>query len=294
MIHFYKKNFNLSKMTWMGIGGNAEEFFVPENLNELLFFLKENQEKQTKPITIIGACSNVVISDNGISGLTIKLGDGFKQLERNGKYIYAGSAALVKNLSNFAYHNSLTNFEFLLGIPGTIGGSISMNAGCYNSTISDILVYIIIATNDGKLKIINKKDIGFFYRGSNLKKSFIICGALFEGIKEEKEKIYQKMQTMHKKRFLEQPIHSRTVGCTFKNPINNSAWKLIDASGCRGMRVGGAVISEKHCNFIINDNNATASDVKKLISLIQKKVKQSFNVDLELEIKMIGDFNIET
>jgi len=280
-------NESLSKYSWFNLGGPAKVIFKPNNLKELSFFLKNI--KGYKNIKIIGAGSNTLIRDGGFDGIIIKLGKPFSRISLFDKNtVIAGTSALDRSVSNFALESSLTGFEFLSCIPGTIGGGIRMNSGCYGEEISKILVSVQAIDLDGNLKIIQSPDINFFYRGCDIENSLIFISATFKGKKGNKTKIKEKINTLINKKKTDQPFKIKTCGSTFKNPKNKKAWKLIRDSGCENMSVGDAFVSSKHSNFFINNGNAKSKDLENLINQIKKKVYNKTGINLELEIQIIG------
>ena len=281
-------NQNLSKYSWFNIGGDAKVLFKPQSLNELSFFLK-NLKKFDK-IKVLGAGSNILIRDGGFEGVIIKLGKSFSRLSLfNNNMIIAGSSALDKHVSNFAIENSLSGFEFLSCIPGTIGGGVRMNTGCYKRNMSDILVSVQTMDLDGKVKVIQSSDIDFYYRGCDLDKNLIIISATFKGKHEEKSIINKKTINLVKSKKKDQPTKIKTCGSTFKNPTNNKAWSLIKNSGCAGMKIGDAYISEKHCNFFVNNGKAKSKDLEDLIKQVKDKVLKKTGIKLQLELEIIGE-----
>jgi len=281
-------NESLSKHSWFNLGGPAKVVFKPKNLQELSVFLKNI--KNFEKIKTLGVGSNTLIRDGGYDGIIIKLGKSFSHLSLlNQNTIVAGASALDKQVSNFGYKNLLTGFEFLSCIPGTIGGGIRMNSGCYGEDISKILVSVQVMTMDGKMRIIYSSDISFSYRGCNLPNNLIFISATFRGKKENKIVILKKMNDLIEKKKIEQPSKIKTCGSTFKNPTNHKAWKLIKNSGCSDMKVGDAYISEKHCNFFVNKGNAKSADLENLIFQVQDKVLNKTGVNLELELQIIGE-----
>ena len=256
-------------------------------MQELSFFLKKI--KGGKEIKVLGAGSNILIRDGGFDGIIIKFGKSFSHLSLlNSETIIAGASILDKQVSNFALENSLSGFEFLSCIPGTIGGAVRMNSGCYREDISGILVSVQAMDFEGNIKVIPSSDIEFFYRGSNLNNNLIFISATFKEKKNNKSEIEKKIDDLIKLKKDTQPSKKKTCGSTFKNPKNNQAWKLIKDSGCAGMKVGGAQISEKHCNFFVNNGNAKSKDLEQLIYQVQNKVLEKTGVNLELEIQIIG------
>ena len=279
---------SLSKYSWFNLGGPAKVIFKPKNLNELSIFLKNI--KGFDKIKVLGVGSNTLIRDGGFNGIIIKLGKSFSHLSLfDQNTLIAGASALDKNVSNFALENSLTGFEFLSCIPGAIGGGIRMNSGCYGEDISKILVSIQVMDLQGKIKIIQSSGVKFFYRGCNLEDNLIFVSATFRGKKDKKINIHKKINNLIEQKNKDQPYKIKTCGSTFKNPENNKAWKLIKNSGCAGMRIGDARISEKHCNFFINKGNAKSEDLENLIYQVRRKVLDKTGINLELELQIIGE-----
>ena len=284
-------NIKLSNYSWFNLGGPAEYLFKPKNKLQLIEFLKENKKNKLK-ITILGAGSNTLIRDNGIKGAVIKLGSNFSYINLLDKEtIEVGAATLDRKVSNFSRDNGIGNLEFLSCIPGSIGGAIIMNSGCYGYEISKFLVSInVIDIKDCKEKEIKREQIKFFYRGTNLPSEFIIVSAKLKGIKISKEDIQKKQNELIERKKISQPSQIKTCGSTFKN-LNNEkkAWQLIKETGCDQLTEGDAMISKKHCNFFVNNGKAKSSDIEKLINKVQKTVSIKAGVNLELEIKIIGD-----
>ena len=279
---------SLSKYSWFNLGGPAKVIFKPKNLNELSIFLKNI--KGFDKIKVLGVGSNTLIRDGGFNGIIIKLGKSFSHLSLfDQNTLIAGASALDKNVSNFALENSLTGFEFLSCIPGAIGGGIRMNSGCYGEDISKILVSIQVMDLHGKIKIIQSSGVKFFYRGCNLEDNLIFVSATFRGKKDKKINIQKKINNLIEQKNKDQPYKIKTCGSTFKNPENNKAWKLIKNSGCAGMCVGDARISEKHCNFFINKGNAKSEDLENLIHQVRRRVLDKTGINLELELQIIGE-----
>ncbi len=282
------KNESLSKYNWFNLGGPAKIFFKPNNEIEIKEFLK-SQFKETKKIHILGAGSNTLFRDKGFDGIIIKLNKNFaytKLLEDN--KIEAGAATLDKHVSDFATEKSLSGFEFLSCIPGSIGGAITMNSGCYGEDISKIVFSLKVMDLNGEIKILNKDQIKFFYRGTSLNKNFIILSVILLGKKSSKQIIRSKVENLINKKKNSQPSRIKTCGSTFKNPINQKAWQLIKLSNCKDLKIGGAKISPQHCNFFLNDGNATSSDIENLIQKVKSEVLEKTGVNLELELKIVG------
>ena len=279
---------NLSKHSWFSLGGPAKVVFRPKTLNELSIFLKNI--KEFDQIKVLGVGSNTLIRDGGFNGIIIKLGKSFSHLSLfDENKIISGASALDKNVSNFALKNSLSGFEFLSCIPGTIGGGIRMNSGCYGEDISKIIVSVQVMDFSGKIRVIYSSDIKFSYRGSNLDNKLIFISATFQGKKNNKPNIQKKINNLVERKKKDQPSKIKTCGSTFKNPRNRKAWKLIKDSGCAGMSVGEAYISEKHCNFFVNRGHSKSSDLENLIYKVKSKVLDKTGINLELELQIIGE-----
>ena len=281
---------NLSKYSWFNLGGPAKVIFVPKNLNELSTFLK-NVDSYNK-VKVLGAGSNTLIRDGGFNGIIIKFGKTLSHLSLlNQNTIIAGSSSLDKSVSNFALENKLAGFEFLSCIPGTIGGAIRMNSGCYGEDISKLLVSVQVMDLQGRMKVIYASDIKFSYRSSSISDDLIFISATLKGKKDSEINIRKKIEELVNKKKSDQPSQIKTCGSTFKNPKNNKAWKLIKDSGCGGMKVGDAHVSEKHCNFFINKGNAKSEDLENLIYKVKKTVLDKTGINLELELQIIGKNN---
>lgn len=282
-------NENLSKYSWFNLGGPADIFFRPENKLQILEFLR--QLKGLKyDLYILGAGSNTLIRDSGVKGIVIKLSSKFSQIKLLEKdKIEAGAAAFDRKVSDFAKEHSLSGMEFLSCIPGSIGGAVAMNCGCYGSDISQILHSVKVLDINGEEKVITKNEIQFHYRGNNLPKNYIILSVILEGLLSSKEAIEKKQTELIRKKNESQPSKIKTGGSTFKNINGKKAWALIKESGCDSFSVGDAKISEKHCNFFINNGKAKASDIEKLINKVKEEVKLKTGINLELEIKIIGN-----
>ena len=279
---------SLSKHSWFNLGGPAKVIFKPKNLNELSIFLKNL--KGSNKIKVLGAGSNTLIRDGGFDGIIIKFGKSFSHLSLfNQNMLIAGASALDKNVSNFALENSLSGFEFLSCIPGTIGGGVRMNSGCYGEDISKILVSVQVMDLSGKIRVIYSSNIKFFYRKCDLDNNLIFISATFRGKNENNINIKKKINNLVERKKLDQPSKIKTCGSTFKNPQKNKAWSLIKNSGCAGMKIGDAYISEKHCNFFVNKGNAKSQDLENLIHKVESKVLNKTGVKLELELEIIGE-----
>ena len=281
----------LSNYSWFNLGGNAEFFFKPKDKKELLEFFKETKKNDIKT-TFLGAGSNTLFRDNGVKGAVIKLGKNFsftRLIEKD--IIEVGAATLDRKVAEFAKENNLTNLEFLSCIPGSIGGAIIMNSGCYDYDISQILISIRVIDKKKCEEIeIKKEDINFVYRGNNLSEDLIIISAKLKGSLDKKEKIEKKQSDLVQRKKLSQPSQIKTCGSTFKNiSKEKKAWMLIKESGCENYKEGDAVISNKHCNFFINKGKAKSSDIENLIKKVKSKVYEKTKINLELEIKIVGE-----
>ena len=280
---------DLKKKTWFNIGGKSKIFYKADNLKDLINFVKKLENKER--IFILGAGSNTLITDNLFDGVVIKLSKNFNNISLLGEdIIIAGSGVLDKTLSEFAIENSIGGFEFLSCIPGTIGGGIRMNAGCFGSEFKDILISIQALDKLGNIITIPSKDIKFEYRNNDLSEDLIFLSASFKGKKTKKKKIIDKTNNLKIKKDKNQPTKIKTSGSTFKNPINQTekkVWELIRDSVPLNKSFGDAYISEKHCNFFVNKGNAKFDDMKKLIDYVSDKVLEKTGINLEKEIKIL-------
>ena len=282
-------DYDLKKINWFNIGGKSKIFFKPENFEELIEFLKIY--KSRGKIFVIGAGSNVLISDKPYNGAVVKLGKNFSKLSLlDETTIIAGSSATDKQVSEFAKENNIGGFEFLSCIPGSIGGAIRMNTGCFDHEIKDSLISVQAVTFDGQVVSILKKDIIFNYRECNLPKNMIFLSATLKGKKKTKQLIQKEIITLKEKKEISQPTKIKTGGSTFKNPknqTNKKVWELIKSSISLNTEFGDASISKKHCNFLINKNNASYDDMLKLIQYIKKEVEIKTGVKIELELILV-------
>jgi len=280
---------DLKKKNWFNIGGKTKIFYKADNLKDLVNFLKKLEGKER--IFIIGAGSNTLINDDLFNGVVIKLSKNFNNISLLGDdVVIAGSAVLDKSLSEFALKNNLSGFEFLSCIPGTIGGGIRMNAGCFGKEFKDILISIQAIDKMGNVITIPSKDIKFEYRNSNLSDDLIFLSASFKGYKNDFEKINSQMIKLKNEKEKNQPTKIKTSGSTFKNPISQSkkkVWELIKDSVPLDKSFGDACISEKHCNFFVNKGQATYKDMRQLIDFVAKSVLEKTGVNLEKEIKIL-------
>jgi UDP-N-acetylmuramate dehydrogenase len=285
------ENVSLSNYSWFNLGGNAEYFYKAKDKNQLIEFLKEAKNKNLKT-TIIGAGSNILFRDKGVKGAVVKLGKDFSFIKLVNKNILeVGAATLDRKVANFAKDNNLSNLEFLSCIPGSIGGAITMNSGCYDSDISQVLLSIKAIHKKELSEIeIKKEDIKFLYRGNNLSDDLIFISAKLKGLINKKDIIEKKQSDLINRKKLSQPSQIKTCGSTFKNlSKDKKAWMLIKEAGCDNLKEGDAMISKKHCNFFVNNGNAKSLDIENLINKVKKKVFEKTGVNLELEIKIIGE-----
>ena len=283
-----RENFDLSKSNWLGIGGKANFFFKPKDLKDLQIFLRNNNKHF--PIIVIGSGSNLLIRDKGFDGVVIKFGKDFDYIKINNDIINCGPATPKSILAEYAANNNLTGFEFLYCIPGTIAGGVVMNSGCYGGDISKVVLSVTVIDMNGEIKIISNKDINFSYRHSSLTKNQIITNIEMKGSFLENQKILEIMKNLKDKKDTEQPQKIKTGGSTFKNPKNSDkkAWQLIKESGCADLRVGRIKLSNLHCNFLENLDKASSEDAENLIEKIKKEVFKKTNVNLELELEVVG------
>jgi UDP-N-acetylmuramate dehydrogenase len=287
----FNQNVKLSNYSWFNLGGNAEYFYKAKDKKQLIEFLEEVKKKRLKT-TFLGAGSNILFRDNGVKGAVIKLGKNFsytKLIEKD--VLDVGAGTLDRKVANFAKENNLGNLEFLSCIPGSIGGAIRMNSGCYENDISKVLLSIkAIDINKLSEIEIKKEDIKFSYRGTNLSDNLILISAKIKGRIKKKEEIEKKQAYLIEKKKQTQPSQVKTCGSTFKNiDKDKKAWKLIKEAGCEDYKEGDAMISQKHCNFFVNNGNAKSSDIENLIKKVKKRVYEKTGVNLELEIKIIGE-----
>ena len=284
-----KLNYDLKKKNWFNIGGKAKIYFKAKNLKELIKFLSKISNKEK--IFVLGGGSNTLITDNQFDGIVIKLLNNFNNISLlSDEIIIAGSSVSDKSLSEFALDKGLGGFEFLSCIPGTIGGGIKMNAGCFGREFKDILISIQVVNKSGKVLTIPAKDIDFRYRESRLSDELIFLSASFKGHRKEKALIKSEVQRLIKKKELAQPTRIKTSGSTFKNPINQTdkkVWQLISESVPLEKSFGDASISEKHCNFFVNKGNAKFEDMKNLIEFVADSVFKKTGIKLETEIKIV-------
>jgi UDP-N-acetylmuramate dehydrogenase len=276
----------LAPFTWFRVGGPADVIFLPEDVADLSDFLK--QLDPGVPVLAIGVGSNLLVRDGGVEGVVIRLGKNFAEVEpRGGGRLWAGAAALDANVAKVAAQNGIAGLEFYRGVPGTIGGAIVMNAGCYGSETKDVLIEAHAVTRSGELVTLSNAEMGYSYRHST-PDNLIYIGALYQGTPDDPAEVTARMEAITARREQTQPIREKTGGSTFKNPEGKSAWQCVDEAGWRGRLYGGAKFSELHANFMINTGEATATDLEGLGEAVRADVKTKLGIDLHWEIKRIG------
>jgi UDP-N-acetylmuramate dehydrogenase len=280
------ENASLSGITWFRVGGPAEVMFRPADIEDLQQFLAGKPEDV--PVTTIGVGSNLLVRDGGVPGVVVRLGKSFAEIASEEDRIRAGAAALDLNVARVAAEAGITGLEFLSGIPGAIGGALRMNAGAYGREIVDVVLAAEAMDPSGKLCRLDKEALGLTYRHSKVPENWIFVGALLAGSKGETGAILARLAEIRAAREASQPIRSRTGGSTFANPFGHKAWELIERAGCRGLILGGAKVSEKHCNFLINTGSATAADIEALGENVRQRVRDTTGVELSWEIRRIG------
>lgn len=283
----YTENFNLARHMWFKVGGPAEVAFEPADLADLRYFLAERP--RDVPVTVIGVGSNLLIRDGGIAGVVIRLGRAFGDITVDDGSIAAGASALAINVARAAQRESLAGLEFLSGIPGAIGGALRMNAGAYEREMRDVVIRAHAVDPSGVLNVLQASALGFTYRHCAVPEDWIFVGAELRTEPGEAKAIAARMAEIGAARAETQPIRTQTGGSTFKNPPGAKAWELIDQAGCRGLRHGGAQVSDQHCNFLINTGTATAADLEGLGELVRERVRDACGVELDWEIRRIGE-----
>ncbi len=277
----------LANVTWFRVGGPAEVMFRPADAVDLAAFLAALPEDV--PVTVIGVASNLLVRDGGVPGVVIRLGRDFAGIETAGTRVSVGGAALDLHVATVARDAGIAGLEFLSGIPGTIGGALRMNGGAYEREVKDVLLTAQAVDRRGSLHTLTNEAMGFGYRHTTAPDDFIFIGAVLEGVADDPLAIARRMEAIAAKRGDSQPIRARTGGSTFKNPPGaKKAWQLIDEAGCRGLRVGDAQMSEKHCNFLLNLGSASAADLETLGEEVRRRVLDNSGVSLQWEIKRIG------
>jgi UDP-N-acetylmuramate dehydrogenase len=288
----YRENAPLASVTWFRVGGPAEVSFRPADRDDLTAFLANKPDDV--PVTVIGVGSNLLVRDGGLRGVVVRLGRGFAEIAAEGQDLICGAAALDLNAARVAQAAGIGGLEFLCGVPGTIGGALRMNAGAYGHELESVLIEAEAVDPKGTLHRLDRADFGFAYRHSTVPAGWIFLSARLRGHPDAPEAIARRMTEIQTARSDSQPIRSRTGGSTFKNPDpavsgGAKAWQLIDRAGCRGLRRGGAMVSEQHCNFLINTGAATAADLEELGEEVRARVREACGIDLEWEIRRIGE-----
>lgn len=284
----YTYNEPLSNYVWFKVGGSADVIFKPADLDDLIFFLKEKPSNLN--IFTLGVGSNVLIRDGGLHGVVIRLGRGFTHCDVDGHTLIVGAGVLDRNVALTAADEGLAGLEFLASIPGTIGGALKMNAGCYDSEVKDVLLWAKAVDMKGNLKTYTVEELQYTYRHCGLEEPVIFVEACFKATERKSpDEIHAKINDFLARREASQPIRAKTGGSTYKNPEGMRAWELVDKVGGRGLKIGDAQFSEKHCNFLINTNNATGADIEALGELVRSKVLNECGVELQWEILRIGE-----
>lgn len=279
-------NAALSDITWFRVGGAAQVLFAPADEADLSYFLKNLPDNV--PIQVIGLGSNLLVRDGGVPGVVVRLGRGFNEIKVEGNVLRAGTAVPDVKVARAAAEAGITGLAFYRGIPGSIGGALRMNAGAHGRETKDCLVSARAVDLDGNIYVLSNADMDFSYRHCGIQDGWIFTEATYSGPLGVPSEILKEMDEVAEYRENNQPIKERTGGSTFKNPPGNSAWKLVDAAGCRGLRIGGAKVSEMHCNFLINDQQATGEDVETLGETVRARVKETAGVTLNWEIIRLG------
>ena len=281
-------NHSIKKLNWFNIGGNAKTFFKPDTLQDLITFLKINNNEN---FFVIGAGSNVLFKDDIFEGTIIKLNKNFSRISLlNENTIIAGSGVIDKKLSEFAKENEIGGFEFLSGIPGTVGGGIRMNSGCFNREFKDLIISVQLIDHNGKIFTINSSNINFSYRSNDLPKDYIFLSATFKGYKKNKILIENEIKEIKNKKEIAQPSKIKTGGSTFKNPIeqtNTKVWELIKKHVPMNKTFGDAGISSKHSNFFVNNGNATSKDMRNLINFVRQNIEKETGIIINTEIEIV-------
>jgi UDP-N-acetylmuramate dehydrogenase len=282
----YTEHAALKDLVWFRAGGPAEVLFRPADVDDLCAFMAA--KPASTPVAVIGVGSNLLVRDGGIPGVVIRLPASFGRITVQGEKLRVGAAALDANAARIAADAGIGGLEFLRGIPGTIGGALRMNAGCYGREIKDVFVEATAVNANGRKVVLGPDEMGFVYRKSAAPDDLVFVEAVFRGAKEEPDVIRARMNALVEERETTQPVRSKTGGSTFKNPPGHKAWQLIDQAGCRGLMHGGAQVSEKHCNFLINTGEASAGDIEALGEDVRRRVREKFGIDLDWEIKRVG------
>jgi UDP-N-acetylmuramate dehydrogenase len=277
----------LAPLTWFRVGGPAQVLFTPADEDDLGYFLTKLPDQLA--VTVVGVGSNLIVRDGGMPGVVVRLSPrGFGAVSADGDMVHAGCAALDKRVAETAAAAGIGGLEFYFGVPGTIGGALRMNAGANGAETKDVLVEASGVGRDGAKRSFGNADMQFVYRSSGVDAGIIFTSARFRGLIADPSAIRARMDEVQGHREAAQPIREKTGGSTFKNPPGQSAWKLIDAAGCRGLRVGGAEVSQMHCNFLINTGDASGHDIETLGETVRARVKENSGIELHWEIKRIG------
>ncbi len=277
----------MAPLTWFRVGGPAQVLFTPEDEADLAYLL--SKLPPDIPVMPVGVGSNLIVRDGGVPGVVVRLRPrGFGEVTVEGSRITAGAVAPDKRVAEAAAAAGLGGLEFYYGIPGTIGGALTMNAGANGGETKDVMVDARAVTREGETLILSNAAMNFSYRKSDVGRPVVFTSAIFEGVPTDPAIIRERMEAVQHHRETVQPIREKTGGSTFKNPPGHSAWKLVDAAGCRGLRLGGAQVSEMHCNFLINTGAATAADIEALGEEVRRRVRETSGVDLQWEIKRVG------
>ena len=282
----YAENAPLKDLVWFRAGGNAEILFRPADMDDLAAFLAAKLAEMR--VGVIGVGSNLLVRDGGIPGVVVRLPGAFGKMSVEGTRIRVGAAALDAAVARQAAEAGIGSLEFLRGIPGTVGGALRMNAGCYGREIKDIFVEATAIDGKGNKHVLTAADMNFVYRKTGVPEDFIFVEAVFQGEQGDPAEIKARMNALVEQRESTQPVKSKTGGSTFKNPSGHKSWQLIDEAGCRGLMRGQAQVSEKHCNFLINTGDATAADIEGLGEEVRARVKAKSGIELEWEIKRVG------
>ena len=278
---------SLARYTWFKVGGPAEVIFRPADVEDLSTFL--NALSDDIPVTVFGTASNLLVRDGGLPGVVIRLGRPFSNIKIKGTHVTAGAGAVDLNVARQARDAGIEGLEFLCGVPGTVGGALRMNAGAYGSEVKDIFEYATAVDREGNVHRLEASDMGFSYRHTTVPEDWTFVEGGFLGQHGNTEQIAQRMVEIQQQREASQPIRTPTGGSTFKNPEGHKAWELVDQAGCRGLTVGGAMVSPQHCNFLINTGNATAADLENLGEEVRQRVLKHSGIKLQWEIRRIGN-----
>lgn len=282
----YREDFPLAGTTWFRVGGPAEVMFRPADRDDLIDFLRA--KPADVPVTVIGVGSNLLVRDGGVPGVVVRLGRGFAEIAPEGCEVRCGAGALDANVAKAARAAAIAGLEFLYGVPGTIGGALRINAGAYGREMKDVLIEAEALDPTGAVHRLAPHDLGLTYRHASVPGDWIFLDARLRGAPGEPQEIARRMAEVQERRAASQPIRTRTGGSTFKNPPGRTAWELIDMAGCRGLRRGGALVSEQHCNFLVNTGEATAGELESLGEEVRARVFEASGVRLEWEIRRIG------